>query len=257
MHDDDRIERHRIERHRRDTDKGCRIERLRLEHFERGGDRDRAGAEPIGAVRMLVQVYDGGAMGSGPDRIYLTHPVELDGAETEGGSATPDADTTATVPVVVLGGTPNVGDVLVASGVGGRWVAERGTTSAPSGYVCGTCTIPKQDLTLSYSNLILGDGTAPLTYNNTANTWTSSCTNELIYELICLGNVPVLEVTYFVSGSCPTGQSQTASTARTAPYAITRTALACGTSFLMVTTVSNSSCPVLASYGYTGWTIST
>lgn len=55
---------------------------------------DRAAAVPgVAAARRLVQVYDGGAMPTAADRVYLTHPVELDGAETEGGAASPYVNT--------------------------------------------------------------------------------------------------------------------------------------------------------------------
>jgi hypothetical protein len=79
-----------------------------------------------GTARRLVQVYDGGSMGAAPDLFYLTHPVELDGSEVEGGTGTPVVDTDQTIPVVVLWHAPAVGDLLTAYAVGGRWVAERG-----------------------------------------------------------------------------------------------------------------------------------
>ena len=94
---------------------------------------DRAAAVPgVAAARRLVQVYDGGAMPTAADRVYLTHPVELDGAETEGGAASPYVDTLTTIPVVVLWHAPAVGDQLVATAVGGRWVAEKTGVPAPA-----------------------------------------------------------------------------------------------------------------------------
>src|SRR5262249_26722667 len=73
-----------------------------------------------------------------PDHIFLTHPVELDGTEVEGGTASPNVDTSATIPVVVLWDAPQAGDMLVASSVGGRWVAERGGGSRTT--ICvGAC----------------------------------------------------------------------------------------------------------------------
>jgi hypothetical protein len=80
----------------------------------------------VAAARRLVSVYNGGSMASQSDHIFLTHPVELDGTEVEGGAASPNVDTSVTIPVVVLWDVPEVGDILVASAVGGRWVAERG-----------------------------------------------------------------------------------------------------------------------------------
>lgn len=96
---------------------------------------DRAAAPAaVGAARRLVQVYDGGAMPTLPDRVYLTHPVAMDGAGCEGCPGTPVADTSSTIPVVFLRGVPAVGDLAVATAVGGRWVAEIGGPPQP------TCT---------------------------------------------------------------------------------------------------------------------
>jgi hypothetical protein len=102
---------------------------------------------PAITARRLVQIYDGGAMPSAPDHFYLAHPVELDGAETEGGLASPVVDTT-TLAVDVLWGVPQAGDILTAYAVGGRWVAERsGGTS--SGHPCSGCSDIPNSLTLS------------------------------------------------------------------------------------------------------------
>ena len=104
--------------------------------------RGSAGYDPLITARRLVQVYNGGSMPSSPDHVYLTHPVELDGTEEEGGSASPNVDTTTTIPVVVLWNAPAVGDILTAYGAGGRWVAERGGTPGTGSLTCGACTIP-------------------------------------------------------------------------------------------------------------------
>ena len=50
---------------------------------------------------------------------YFTHPVTAYGTETEGGTGTFTVDTATTVPVIVLGGVPSVGDYLTAYSVGG------------------------------------------------------------------------------------------------------------------------------------------
>ncbi len=90
------------------------------------GQIDRADRQvPVASARRLVSIYDGGAMPSQPNRVFLSHPAELDGSESEGSSASADVNTSATIPVLVLQGVPQVGDLLVATAVGGRWVAER------------------------------------------------------------------------------------------------------------------------------------
>ena len=123
---------------------------------------------------MLGQVYDGGAIPtSGSDRVYLTHPVELDGSESEGSAGTAAADTTRSVPVVVLGSAiPAVGDVLIAYSVGGRWVAERGSGAASIS--CFPCGIPGKNLTLTWG----GDfpGSATLVWNGLTGPGTAAWT---------------------------------------------------------------------------------
>jgi hypothetical protein len=109
----------------RPVDQDARTLRERQEGLHDAIDR-AAGIPSVAAARRLVSVYDGGSMPTQPDHIFLTHPVELDGAEVEGGPASPAVDTSATIPVVVLWHAPQPGDILVANSVGGRWVAERG-----------------------------------------------------------------------------------------------------------------------------------
>jgi hypothetical protein len=207
-------------------------------------------------ARRLVQIYDGGSMPTQASCVYLTNPVELDGNESEGGSATANVDTSTTIPVVVLWGAPQVGDLLTAYAVGGRWVAERSGASIQLGYPCGECRIPQQNLTVSWTNLILGNGSTPLVYSGTPTTqWLSACSNQLLYELVCTQNQVELRVYFFVSGSCPSGQSQYCSTIRSNPFGLTQTNLSCSP-LLLTCTVTSASCPNLASNGYTSFTIS-
>jgi hypothetical protein len=104
--------------------RGARVVRDRQGALRAATDR-ATGAPPVAAARCLVSVYNGGNMPSQPNSVFLTHPVDLDGAEVEGGAASPNVDTSGTIPVVVLWNAPQVGDLLVASAVGGRWVATR------------------------------------------------------------------------------------------------------------------------------------
>lgn len=85
-----------------------------------------------GAPRFVGRVFDGGAIPNQIDRIYLVHPVRFDGAEAEGGSATPIVDDSRAIPVVVVGSrAPEAGDLLIAVSVGGRWVGDRGGAPPP------------------------------------------------------------------------------------------------------------------------------
>lgn len=79
-----------------------------------------------GAPRFVGQVFSGGAIPDRVGRIFLVHPVRLNGAEHEGGAASLSVDASRVIPVVVVGSrAPEAGDVLVAVSVGGRWVADR------------------------------------------------------------------------------------------------------------------------------------
>jgi hypothetical protein len=217
-------------------------------------DRGQSARPPAIAARRLVQVYNGGAMPSSPDHVYLTHPVELDGVELEGGTASTTVETSTTIPVVVLWNAPNAGDILTAYAVGGRWVTERGGGSGATGYPCGSCLIPAHDLTVSWTNSILGDGSTTLAYSS--GTWTSGCSNELIYQLLCTSNQVDFRVIYFISGPCPTGTRQYCSTLRPTPFRLTQTGPACGANFLLTCTVGATACPILSANGFSNFTVS-
>lgn len=109
----------------RPTDPGARTLRERQGGLRAAIDRAPDAPEVV-AARRLVSVYSGGNMPTQPNHVFLAHPAELDSNEAEGGLATPDVDTSTTIPVVVLWHVPQAGDLLVATSVGGRWVAERG-----------------------------------------------------------------------------------------------------------------------------------
>lgn len=126
-----------------------------------------------------------------------------------------------------------------------------------SGYTCGSCAIPAEDLVVSWTNPIVGDGSATLVYSATGPTWSSGCVDQLIYTLSCASGVPVLTVYYFVAGSCPTGTIQHCATNGANPFKLTQTSLTCGSSFLMTVTLTSTTCPNLAAFGYTDFTVST
>ncbi len=124
---------------------------LRNRQAEQVAAVDRASAVPSPqAARRLVSIYNGGRMPNQPDYVYFAHPVDLDGNEIEGGAASPNPDASATIPVVVLWHPPEAGDLLVATSVGGRWVAERGATVGTRICVtaCGNLPVPGATITL-------------------------------------------------------------------------------------------------------------
>jgi hypothetical protein len=169
-----------------------------------------------GTARLLVQIYDGGSIPTTPDHYYLAHPVGLDGAEVEGGVASPTADSSQTVVVDVLGHAPSVGDILMAYAVGGRWVAEKGVGQKSNccKFACGPCKIYKQDLTFAWTGGNLIAGSTMLKWQaggSLLGSWQSDCIDNFfhppfpgapkpnfIFAIDCLGGgvtVKIYEVT--------------------------------------------------------------
>jgi hypothetical protein len=206
-----------------------------------------------GTMRRLVQVYDGGMIPSAGDHFFLTNPVELNGLETEGGTAAPVVDTTQTIVVDVLNHPAVAGDLLTAYAVGGRWVAERFGTPGGGGAPCYPCTIPEMDLTLSWVNPLAGNGSTTLVYTPSPNIWRSGCVDGQIYTLLCQSGTIELAVTYFISGFCPTGQSQFCSNLRVYPFALVLSSYSC--SPFSVTYTVSPGCPNVESPGYTSFTV--
>jgi hypothetical protein len=212
---------------------------------------DRIG--PTGAARRLVQVFNGGSMPTTGDHIFLAHPAELDGVESNGGTASSVVDSSTVIPVLVVGAPASSGDLLVATGVGGRWVAERTQVSMVNGYPCAPCAIPETPLTLSWVNALLGGGSTQLIYQS-QGLWVSSCENQIQFELRCTQNSIELRVLYFISGTCPTGRSQYCSNLLSKPLNIALMGSVCSP-FFVTWTLTSSSCPVLTSNGYTSFTV--
>jgi len=124
---------------------------------------------------------------------------------------------------------------------------------------CLPCPIPKQNLTISWVNPFFGNGSDTLVYGN--NVWQTGCSggggNQLIFLLQCYGgDVPIqiqLQVIYFVSGSCPTGQRNFCSNIGSVGR-ITLSKYDCS-SFMIVFTVNTRDCPDIAGSGYTSFII--
>jgi len=219
-----------------------------------GAAIDRAGSEPaFTTARRLVQIYSGGSMPTAADHFFLAHAIELDGAETEGGAGTPTADMSQTIAVDVLGHPAVAGQLLVAYAVGGRWVAEVDGAGGVLTAACLPCAIPLQDLTISWTNLISGPGSTTLTYTPSPDVWKTGCVDDQIYELLCSAGTIELTVTYFISGECPTGQSQFCSNLRVYPLGLVISSYTCAP-FSVTFTVAPG-CPEVEAPGYMSFTI--
>jgi hypothetical protein len=235
----------------------ARILRDRMAAYEDAVDRASAAAD-YGSARLLVQVYNGGSMPAAVPRVYLTHPVLATGTVSEGASASLTADTETTVPVVVLNKVPSVGDYLVAYSAGGRWVSEEtgsggGTPTDP----CSPCPIPEENLTLSWTNLIGGNGSTTMTYSSTpSKSWTTGCCDGgIFFQLLCTSGGIELRAYYFTSGSCPTGTTAYCSNLLGSPNALTLSSHTCGSGFSLTFSVTSTGCPTLFGDGNTQFAV--
>ncbi len=234
-----------------------RLLRLRLNGARQPDSLDlelAAAATCRGTPRFLGQVVNGGSMPRGTDRVFLVNPVRLSGAEQEGAAAVLAVDGSRTIPVVVIGSAvPAVGDLLPTLAIGGRWVAQAGGSAL---LPCSPCAIPKKNLTLSWTNNLIGPGSTTLVFTPPGQ-WNSPCVNQMLFQLSCAGGLVQLTVTYFLSGACPGGQSQSCVSPGHDPFAITLDSFSCAgaPAFLLHYTVKSSGCPVLWSDGYTAFTI--
>jgi hypothetical protein len=207
---------------------------------------------PRGTPRFVGRVVSGGSMPGQTERIFLLNPVRLDGMETEGSSASLWVDGSRTIPVVVVGQTPpQLGDVLTAHAVGGRWVAQAGGQTPKLS--CAPCPIPQKDLTVSWTNSLVGSGSAPLVFRPPGQ-WNSACSNQLLYSLTCPGGQVQFAVTYFLTGTCPTGQKQSCVSPGHNPFALLLTSSSCSPLFLRYQCTSQI-CPALGNEGYSSFTI--
>jgi hypothetical protein len=124
------------------------------------------------------------------DHFFATNPVSLDCPETEGTPCPPIIDTSTTLLVDFLNGAPAVGDLAVATAVGGRWVAERGgskPTKICALYTCGpNALFPIVGATI---NLISGGTTVATCTTDSFGCCTFTQKGTFTVQLIVAGQV--------------------------------------------------------------------
>jgi hypothetical protein len=145
----------------------ARIIRERQEALQTAVDRAPE-MPPDGSARFAGQVFDGGAMGTTGGLYYLTHPVTFGGPEVEGGPWTPLVDTGTTIPVDVIRGVPIPQDILIATAVAGRWVAEL-VPHNPS-----TCTTSVTVLGCAFAAIPVSCAGLTITLTHGATTYTGT-----------------------------------------------------------------------------------
>ena len=123
-----------------------------------------------------------------------------------------------------------------------------------SGVSCSPCAIPTEDLTITWTNPITGNGSATLTYT-APSTWTTGCCDDgLIFTLQCTEDEIELRATYFISGECPTGDSNYCSNLRTPNFQVTLVSSTCSP-FSLTFDCTDDACPTLFGVGNTQFII--
>jgi hypothetical protein len=215
--------------------------------------------------KMLVQIFDGGSMPTAADRVYLAHPVDVDGDEAERSSCVPIADTAQEIPVVVLGSPAVAGDLLVATMLDGRWVAQkRGKPEPGCQLTCSPCILPKMDLTVSWTNDVLGNGSTTLFYGRPTldypgiKGWSSGCASKLKFELFCINGRTIFHIHAYADSDCKsyfTECSEGDELANIPAHTLYPNGFSCNPLFLRYT-LTNLSCPYVSSLGFTSFTVS-
>ncbi|MGZ6045576.1 MAG: hypothetical protein ACXWNW_13695 [Isosphaeraceae bacterium] len=142
---------------------------LRSRHAESILNLDRLDSPArSGSAKFLGTVVNAGSIPTAADKYCLVNPTEINGTETEGGAVTLTANTSIMIPGIVLGLAPVVGDRLVFTAIGGRWIARKytsggGGTPTPGFIACCPSNPVPTSLTLSFT---FRGGTNAHTYNN-------------------------------------------------------------------------------------------
>jgi hypothetical protein len=119
--------------------------------------------------------------------------------------------------------------------------------------LCIPCSIPKQDLVLSWTNPVYGNGSTSLIYQGSG--WKSDCAVQMIYYLDC-PNAGGIQFTWTYHSACPSAPlfgcgSIYGSTFPSVPN-MRLDAYSCSPLYLRYVT---HECHIGASLGYTSWTV--
>lgn len=139
--------------------------------------------DPVTTPRILVRTVSGGSYPTATGKYYLCNPVSISGSESENGTGTLTADTSITIPVLLVRGVPPAGTDLVARSIGGRWVSEY--KAAGGGGVittcCGSISLPSNPTcTYAHYNIsnVLDAGPATVGMNYLSEVAFSGCTSR-------------------------------------------------------------------------------
>jgi len=151
------------------TDDDLQVLRQRYDGFWAAADRLQV-PNPTTTARVLCRTTSQGSYPTATGRYFLVNPLEVTGAESEGGSATLTPDMSNTFAVLVTRGVPTLGSNLVARSIGGRWVAEIKAASVSCGGVLTvtvTCIFGPFTTPISGATVTITQG--PTTFTATTN----------------------------------------------------------------------------------------
>jgi hypothetical protein len=101
---------------------------------------------------MVGQVFAITAVPTTADVFVAIHPVDVLGAETEGGAGTLVVNTAVTVFSYIIGVPPAAGDFVLARWMGNRWAAERWGTGGSIIIIVPGCPCASQPATITMTS---------------------------------------------------------------------------------------------------------
>jgi hypothetical protein len=106
-------------------------------------------------------------------------------------------------------------------------------------------------LTIAWTNLLSGDGSAPLLHSCGPDAWTASCVDDgLIFKLGCNSGNIELRGTFFIAGDCPDGESNYCSNFGVPPFQFALASHTCSP-FSLTFNVLEDGCPAIYGAGNT------
>ena len=141
---------------------------------------------------------------------------------------------------------------LTRSAAGGY--RRRGVRAAEAELYARRATIPDEDLTITWTNILTGNGSTTMKFGS-GPTWQTGCVDSgLQFILACNSGSIELRAVFFVSGSCPTGLSNYCSNLRSNPLSLTLAEHICSP-FSLTFTLDETGCPELTDEGNTQFVI--
>lgn len=128
----------------------------------------------------------------------------------------------------------------------------------PGVNACLPCGIPAQNLTVSWTNILHGNGSATMVYNaGTLSHQTASCVdNNLLFRLSCTGGTIELRGIYFTGGGgCPGGTQDYCSNQRPDSRRLVLASSTCTPFSLTFTVPGGAGCPALSGDGNTQFVV--